>query len=172
MNIIDLSKSLYTGMQVYPGDPAVEVKVVHTHEEHTWELRELHLGSHTGTHVDAFSHMHKHGKNLDDIPLSRFFGPASVVKANDVFPQGMGLFFTDDVGVELVDRILIAQAPFVGGEISEGLERALLQAEIVTYTNLVNLELIPEGQIFTFYGLPLKIRAGDGSPVRAIAIID
>ena len=40
------------------------------------------MGSHTGTHVDAFSHMHKDGETLEEIPLERFFG-----KARLVFPQ-------------------------------------------------------------------------------------
>jgi len=52
------------------------------------------------------------------------------------------------------------------------LERALLGNNIITYTGLVNLELIPKVRTFIFYGLPLKIKGGDGSPVRAIAIIE
>ena len=40
------------------------------------------------------------------------------------------------------------------------------------YTGLVNLECLPKQETFIFYGLPLKIKSGDGSPVRAIAIID
>ena len=61
---------------------------------------------------------------------------------------------------------------FVGGNITVDLERALLSNEIITYTNLVNLELLPKDKTFMFYGLPLKIKDGDGSPVRAIAIIE
>ncbi|WP_254611184.1 cyclase family protein [Paenibacillus sp. JMULE4] len=61
MRVIDLSETIMDGMTVYPGDPEVKVEVVHTREEHTWELRQLTLGTHTGTHVDAFSHMHQGG---------------------------------------------------------------------------------------------------------------
>lgn len=172
MKIIDLTQHIETGMTVYPGDPKVHIQVVHTYDTHTWELRELKLGSHTGTHVDAFSHMHPGGKSLDDIPLTRFFGQAQVVDPQQSFPYGIGLFFTDEVGAELLERILESKPPFVGGLISEQLERALLGNEIVTYTNLVNLELIPMNSTFMFYGLPLKIKQGDGSPVRAIAVIE
>ena len=59
-----------------------------------------------------------------------------------------------------------------GGMITEELERALLKNKIVTYTGLVNLECLPKQETFIFYGLPLKIKSGDGSPVRAIAIIE
>lgn len=74
--------------------------------------------------------------------------------------------------IKHLDQILVSNPGFVGGSISESLERALLKNNIITYTNLINLELLPKNQTFMFYGLPLKIKAGDGSPVRAIAIID
>ncbi len=77
MKIIDLSVPLYTGMPVFPGDPEVRVAVVQTYETHAWELRQLILGSHTGTHVDAFSHMHAGLETLDEISLERFFWQGS-----------------------------------------------------------------------------------------------
>jgi kynurenine formamidase len=39
------------------------------------------------------------------------------------------------------------------------------------YENLANLEEVV-GTRFTFFGLPLKFRAGHGSPVRAVALLD
>ena len=39
------------------------------------------------------------------------------------------------------------------------------------YENLANLEEVV-GRRFTFFGLPLKFRAGHGSPVRAVALVD
>ncbi len=172
MKVIDLTEHLETGMKVYPGDPEVEIKILHTYEENSWELREMKLGTHTGTHVDAFSHMHKNGKTLDDISLTNFFGKAQVVELDKEFPEGIGLFFTDEVGIEILEKILQSRPPFVGGLIKDELERALLKAEIVTYSDLINLDLIPKGKVFSFFGLPLKIKQGDGSPVRAIALIE
>lgn len=171
MKVIDLSTPLYTGMDVYPGDPEVGIEVVHSYERETWLLRRLHLGSHTGTHVDAFSHMHEGRETLDDIPIERFFGKAQVVESGTGWPRGVGLFFIEETGMEQFERIVDADPGFTGGNITEDLERALLGKGIITYTGLVNLELIPKGETFMFYGLPLKIRSGDGSPVRAIAQI-
>lgn len=51
------------------------------------------------------------------------------------------------------------------------MERALLAQGIVTYSGLVNLDRLPRGLVFTFIGLPLNILAGDGSPVRAVALL-
>lgn len=170
--IIDLTMPLYTGMRVFPGDPEVKLEIVHTHEANTWELRKLEMGSHTGTHVDAFSHMHAGGATLDEIPLHRFCGKARVVDRHSDWPAGTGLFFTDEAGTELADKIVSRNPGFVGGNITEELQRALLGRGIVTYTDLINLERIPIDQDFMFYGLPLRIKNGDGSPVRAIAILE
>ncbi len=172
MKVIDLSASIYTNMDVYEGDPRVKIDIVHTYEKNSWELRELKMGSHTGTHVDAFSHMHKNMATLDEIPIERFFGRARLVKPSQDFPENIGLFFREEVGVELLEKIISSNPGFVGGDIEEELERELLAREIITYTGLVNLDLIAINKDFTFYGLPLKIESGDGSPVRALAIFE
>ena len=172
MKTIDLSTSIYTGMDVFPGDPQVNISLVHTYEKNTWELRKLSMGSHTGTHVDAYSHMHKGKGTLDEIDIERFFGKAQVVELNKLWPKNVGLFFIEEIKIDHLDKIVNSNPKFVGGNISEDLERALLDKEIITYTGLVNLEMIPKDKIFMFYGLPLKIKSGDGSPVRAIAIVE
>lgn len=172
MKVIDLSIPLYTDMDVFPGDPEVKIHIVHTHEKDTWELRHLNMGSHTGTHVDAYSHMHQGKESLDEISIERFFGKAQVVELNKEWKKGIGLFFIEEVGISYLEKIIHANPDFVGGNITEDLQRVLLKREIITYTGLVNLDLIGKGKTFMFYGLPLKIKEGDGSPVRAIAIID
>lgn len=172
MKVIDLSMSLYTGMEVFPGDPEVRIDIVKTHKKDTWELRRLSMGSHTGTHVDAYSHMHKDKETLDEIPIQRFFGKAQVVELNQRWPEKTGLVFIQEMGIKELNRIVNLNPGFVGGNITEQLERALLGRGIITYTGLINLESIPKGKTFMFYGLPLKIRSGDGSPVRAIAIVE
>lgn len=73
--------------------------------------------------------------------------------------------------MSILYELIFLKPNFVGGNITEALERKLLKHEIITYTNLVNLNLIKRNTTFMFYGLPLKIKDGDGSPVRAIAII-
>jgi kynurenine formamidase len=172
MKVIDLSLPIYSGMEVFPGDPEVNIETIHTHENEGWELRKISMGSHTGTHVDAFSHMHEDGSSLSELPLERFFGKAQVVRLTDQWPTDQGLFFTEEIDIDWLEQLLAARPPFVGGEITEALERALLENEVITYTNLVNLEQIPRGKTFMFYGLPLNIQAGDGSPVRAMAMIE
>lgn len=171
--LVDLSTALYDGMEVYEGDPAVHITTVRTRAKDGWELREITFGSHTGTHVDAPVHMHESGATLDDIPLHRFCGPAVVVSPDDekTYPRNTGLLFCEPVPLSAVPRILNARPPFVGGPLEEEAERALLQHGVVTYTDLVNVEQLRDTS-FSFFGFPLKIKDGDGSPVRAVAIVD
>jgi len=56
-------------------------------------------------------------------------------------------------------------------ELTVQMERKLLRHGIITFTDLVNLNKLPVGEDFTFYGVPLKIKGGDGSPIRAFAIV-
>jgi kynurenine formamidase len=63
MKIIDLSMPIYHGMKVYPGDPEVSVEQVHTYQTHGCKLSKITMGTHTGTHVDAFVHMDEQGKS-------------------------------------------------------------------------------------------------------------
>lgn len=50
-------------------------------------------------------------------------------------------------------------------------KKLFAQNEIIIVENLTNLEQIG-GEMFTFAALPLKYRDADGSPVRAIAMIE
>lgn len=174
MRWVDLSWPLYDGMPVYPGDPEVSIEVAHTHERHTWELRRLALGTHTGTHVDAPSHMHPGAATLDELPVERFCGKARIVSpsAPDEWPERRGLFFAEPAGAECAARLAELAPPFVGGELAEELERELLGHGIPTYTDLRGLERIPPGVDFMFFGFPLPIAGGDGSPVRAVALLN
>lgn len=172
MKIIDLTKTIYDGMPVYPGDPEVVIEQTHDFTNHDYLLKKITMGTHTGTHVDGFNHMDKKGLALDEMGVENFVNYAVKIQKTDDFPFKKGLVFDEIVDVNLFDKIIKAKAPFVAGEITYALEKKLLQHQVITYTNLINLEKLPYDTSFLFIGLPLKIKAGDGSPVRAIAILD
>ncbi|MDR3236616.1 MAG: cyclase family protein [Prevotellaceae bacterium] len=48
----------------------------------------------------------------------------------------------------------------------------MLGAGILIVEGLANMEQLPTNKPFTFYSLPLKLQGRDGSPVRAVAILD
>lgn len=76
--IVDLSVPLRSGMTVFPGDPEVEIATALTIERDLVNVLRVHMGSQTGTHVDAPFHVVTGGARLDQLPLERFLGPAVV----------------------------------------------------------------------------------------------
>ena len=79
MAIHDLTVNLREGMTIYPGDPPFTREVVSTVADGC-ALSKLHLGAHTGTHVDAPAHMVEGGSTIDAIPHDVLVGPALVVE--------------------------------------------------------------------------------------------
>ena len=177
MKIIDLSETIFSGMIVYPGDPEVVFEKKHSIQREGWRLQKLTFGSHTGTHVDAFSHMDSKGQFLNKIPLKKFFGLAQVVDISGKFPLKKGLLFSSGkLGLSLFNKIIQVKPIFVGCsvncDLSVDLERQLLKSGILTFTDLVNVDKLPQNKDFMFYGFPLKLKGMDGSPIRAVAIIN
>ncbi|WP_298254382.1 cyclase family protein [uncultured Arthrobacter sp.] len=84
MRIVDLSQPIHTGMQVFPGDPAVSVNTVATVAEDGYQVASLHAGSHTGTHLDAPLHSVVDGESVDAIDLRRLVGAARIVDCTEV----------------------------------------------------------------------------------------
>ncbi|SDM33903.1 cyclase family protein [Nonomuraea jiangxiensis] len=85
--LVDLSVPIETGMPVYPGDPEVSVGPALTVARDGVNVLGLHLGSQSGTHVDAPFHIDDSLPALDDLPLDRFCGPAVVVDARGLAPR-------------------------------------------------------------------------------------
>ncbi|MFG2086593.1 MULTISPECIES: cyclase family protein [unclassified Spirillospora] len=100
VELLDLSVPIVTGMPVYPGDPEVEAVPALTVAEAGVNVLRLHMGSQSGTHVDAPFHIDDALPRLDELPLTRFTGPAVVMDARglpprtsigpDLLPAGLG----------------------------------------------------------------------------------
>ena len=177
MKVVDLSQTIFSGMKIYPGDPPAKIEPIHFLRQHGWRLRHLSFGSHTGTHVDVPVHMDAQGKTLDQLSLENFFGPARLVQNNAPFPAKIGLFFAAGLfDNQTAKKIIEARAPFIGLSVDcdfpVAIERKLLKSKIITFTDLINVNQLPKNKQFLFYGFPLKIKDGDGSPIRAVAVIE
>ncbi|HEV7398492.1 MAG TPA: cyclase family protein [Pyrinomonadaceae bacterium] len=229
LEIIDLSQEIFTGMPVYPGLPEVKVSVYASHEQ--WDgitdseivspgVNRLELGEHTGTHVDAISHMARQYReqSIETMPLSMFYtegicldlshkrlrdlieiedleralSEASLeIKRGDTVllytDHYRRAFRTDDwhhgpgLSVEAARWLGQQQiaafgvepmAPGVIDVSNKEVHHVCGELGFTHYENMMNLyQLIGRGR-FRFIGLPLKIRGGTGSPVRAIAVFD
>ncbi|MGW5101485.1 cyclase family protein [Streptomyces sp. NPDC004100] len=84
---LDLSVPVVTGMPVYPGDPEVTVSPALRAPADGVNVLSLHLGSQSGTHVDAPYHVDDAWPRLDELPLSRFTGRAVVADVRGLAPR-------------------------------------------------------------------------------------
>ena len=78
MKIYDISQEVF-GCEVYPGDPAPKRNILSSMKDGAlYNLTELSMCAHNGTHVDAPYHFIDDGKRIDEIPLWRLVGWAYV----------------------------------------------------------------------------------------------
>ncbi len=227
MDIIDLSQEIFTGMPVYKGLPAVKISMHSSHE--AWEgitdadtvspsVNRLEMGEHTGTHVDALSHMSRQnrGQSIDTMPLSMFYteglcldfshkGLSELIEPEEIevacgmagveiqqgdtvllytdhyrkafggkdWPHGPGI--SAEAARWLGSKQIAAfgvetMSPGVSGVSNKEVHRICGELGFTHYENMINLHLLIGRGRFRFIGLPLKIRGGTGSPVRAIAV--
>jgi kynurenine formamidase len=75
----ELSHPIATGMQVYPGDPTVAIEPALKLASDGVDVAALHLGSHTGTHMDAPSHCVAGGRTTGQVGLHELVADALVV---------------------------------------------------------------------------------------------
>lgn len=85
-SFVDLTHPLTTGMPVYPGDPTVQVDEVLTLAANGCSVRSLHLGSHSGTHVDAPAHVIPGGRTVDRVAPDELTGDAVVLHLRGLAP--------------------------------------------------------------------------------------
>lgn len=77
--IVDLSIPLTNDTPIYPGDPQPNIRVAATIENEGYNVHYVHIGSHTGTHVDAPYHICPNGKKIDQSDLHLFIGTGVVI---------------------------------------------------------------------------------------------
>jgi kynurenine formamidase len=83
---IDLSQPIENRMSFYPGDPQPDVRPARDVAA-PWRVSELHIGTHTGTHIDAASHYIERGLTINRYPIERFILPGICVSLDDLEPD-------------------------------------------------------------------------------------
>ena len=157
----------------------------------------LSIVEHVGTHVDSYYHMRPDGATIDEMPLSLFFGKAVCLDMRSI-PERGKVTVADmeraqkEAGVKVLTQNIEISPEAVKwladhGSKIHGVEgpstdimdtklypshRACRDLGLTHYEWLVNLTaLIGKGE-FQFYGVPLLLDKGTGSPVRAFAVVE
>ena len=212
--LIDLSHPLEDGQPNFPLDPELSVRPHNTVAGIGYNLTELSLSTHQGTHLDAPYHFFDDGRTLDQMRLEQFYGPAALVDLApggalpakspittemlaphaELFQPGAKViyrtgwdhmfgrveFFSHFPSLSLDAARWIASrgigllgmdTPSPSAEWLECHHILLARGvEIVIVESLANLDQLPPR--FTFIGFPLNITGRDGSPIRAVALLD
>lgn len=188
-SVIDISVELTSGMAVYPGDAALQVRTFGcdaTMSELTG------LTTHAGTHIDAPAYISDGGTPMSEIPLERFIRPVRVIRCAQ--PE---VSISDFSGLDLPDGtgVLFCTSDRMGGHVSEDAAAAIIDAgiDLVGIDSLSVDELLSEGLpihkkllgcgviiiehlelqhvapgSYVLHALPLAVDAPDGAPTRAI----
>ncbi|OFW61281.1 MAG: hypothetical protein A2133_11065 [Actinobacteria bacterium RBG_16_64_13] len=184
-------------MPVHPGDPRVAFTRVRTHERDGYEVAQLCLGTHSGTHVDAPRHFFPEGATLDLYPLDRLAGPAVVIDCRPapgaapiveaaflrerlytypVAAGGIVLLWTEGATLTAeAAQLLVESGVGLVGTDAPGVDvepypahRLLLGHGILLAENLCGLDRLGPGPVNCAL-LPLAAVGTDGAPLRAIA---
>lgn len=106
--IYDLTHLIAPGMPVYPGTAAPTLTPAGTMEDDGFRETMLTMTSHTGTHMDAPSHMLVDGSSLDQLEISHFGGRAIVIDCSDLRGKSitMNLLMSYQRELETADFVL------------------------------------------------------------------
>ncbi|GAB5535860.1 MAG: cyclase family protein [Rubricoccaceae bacterium] len=214
MPLIDLSHPLEHGQLNFPFDPKISVLVHHTIASIGYNMTQISMATHQGTHLDAPFHFYDDGKTIDQMPLDQFYGPATLVDLapggalepstrltvemfeahEEAFQPGARIIYRTGWDRMFGDPRFFSDFPTLTQNAarwiaSKGIamlgmdtptpstdwkevHRILLDSkvEVLIVEALTNLEKLPK--YFTFIGFPLNIVGRDGSPIRAVAVVD
>ncbi|MCP4655892.1 MAG: cyclase family protein [bacterium] len=186
MKLVDLSHPLSPDMPVYPGTEPPLFTTACSFDEFGFREKKITMYSHTGTHIDAPAHILREGKTLDQFPVDHFVGKALLLDLTSIKKKHIDL-------PELAphqDALRVAQflllhtgwSRFWG---TEGYfsEYPTLSPEAALWLGDLGLKGLGLDMISADETgsddlpihnscLPLKIQQADGSPVRAVAIMD
>jgi arylformamidase len=77
----DLTQEITSKTVLFPGDPIFDCKVLKTlFKNDQFELKQMSLGNHTGTHIDFPSHVIKGGKTSSDIDINNLIGDGIIIE--------------------------------------------------------------------------------------------
>ena len=195
MKIYDISQQL-PNCQVYPGDPRPEIRRSSSIEKgDLYNLTEVSMCAHNGTHVDAPFHFINTGNSIENVPLSKTVGFAYVaVHEGDITASEAENIIckAEKTSTDAAKKILIKGnailseegarvfaergIDLIGSEFQSvgpssapmAVHKILLKKEIVLLEG-IRLANVPEGVHF-LCAAPLSIVGSDGAPCRAILV--
>jgi arylformamidase len=83
VEIFDISQTLQEGIDVWPGDPEFRMhRISGIQNGQGANVSAVHMGTHTGTHLDAPLHLDDAGSGVESVPLHHLIGPVRLLEFN------------------------------------------------------------------------------------------
>lgn len=190
MIIHDISRDTIN-TPVYDGDPETKAERIKSIDNGDgYNLTEISMSVHSGTHIDAPLHFYDEGSSIDNIRLNTFFGKCTVISVSGILTgedmerllpyckrrvlfHGEGKTFIShsaaivlaESRVVLVGTDALSIAPSFD---EESTHRELARAGIVILENL-NLSAIDDGE-YDLCAFPIKLGGLEAAPCRAIIL--
>lgn len=82
MRVIDLTYEIEDEMVHFEGDPIPKIYQYKSIKENGYNVKEIHIGTHTSTHIDAPSHFIEKGKSIDKLDPLELFGIYQIIDAS------------------------------------------------------------------------------------------
>lgn len=178
--IIDLTRTIYHNMPVYPGDPEVSLKRIASIDAVGYVNYQLNLSMHAGTHIDGLGHMLEHQLNISALPLEHMIGSGKKIKSNTPFIYEAEAFLLIDTTEKLtLEWVQTNLKPPLKGIILEidspddfpyPIHQDLFHKGIHIIEQATGFHQLPFNTPFKVYVIPLKIEA-DSSPCRVFVEI-
>lgn len=82
--IYDISLPITQNLPVWPGDPKVTIRQMSALEQgDSYNLSQIRMSVHTGTHIDAPLHFLQHGKSIGEIHFDKLIGKVLVMEIGE-----------------------------------------------------------------------------------------
>jgi len=104
--ILDLTHTLKNKITVYPGTLEPMFEQGNTLEKDGFAELNMTMCTHTGTHIDAPSHILADVKSLDEFGIDKFIGPAVVIDCSEVQEISLELLQKNEHFIRKVDFVL------------------------------------------------------------------
>lgn len=176
---------------VFDGDPETRAEKIKSIDNGDgYNLTEISMSVHSGTHIDAPLHFCEDGQSIDNIRLNTFFGKCTVISVSGILTgedmerllpyckrrvlfHGEGkTFISQSAAIVLAEsRVVLVgtDAPSIAPSFDEErTHRELARAGIAILENL-NLSAIDDGE-YDLCAFPVKLGGLEAAPCRAIIL--
>lgn len=190
MIIHDISRDTIN-TPVYDGDPETRAQKIKSIDNGDgYNLTEISMSVHSGTHIDAPLHFCEDGQSIDNIRLNTFFGKCTVISVSGILTgedmerllpyckrrvlfHGDGeTFISHSAAIVLAEsRVVLVgtDAPSIAPSFDEErTHRELARGGIAILENL-NLSAIDDGE-YDLCAFPVKLGGLEAAPCRAIIL--